>query len=125
MGRYGESRTVSGVFPVDEYYKDAVVIELNENGGGKWREVEDIWGEGERPRLGKIVMLEDEEEGEPAIYMLDDNDILRYNMASNCWQKESSAPRRAPYKSSYGFVALNGELHVITIVNGIDSIETR
>lgn len=27
--------------------------------------------------------------------------------------------------SSFGFVALNGELHVITFVNGIDSIETR
>ncbi|XVF32431.1 hypothetical protein REPUB_Repub17cG0082200 [Reevesia pubescens] len=125
MGGYGESRTVSGVFPVDEYYKDAVVMELKKNGGGKWREVGDMWGEGERPRLGKIVVVEDEEGGRPAIFMLDDNDILRYNMASNRWQKESSVPRRAPYKSSFGFVVLNGELHVMTIVNGIDSTETR
>lgn len=77
MGGYGESRTVSGVFPVDEYYKDAVVMELTENGGGKWREVGDMWGEGETHRLGKIVIVEDEEEIEPAIYMRDDNDILR------------------------------------------------
>ncbi|XWS46934.1 hypothetical protein CRYUN_Cryun14cG0110700 [Craigia yunnanensis] len=114
MGGYGESRTVSGVFPVDEYYKDAVVMELNENGGGKWREVGDMWGEGERPRIGKIVIVEDEEGGKPAIFMLDDDDILRYSMASNCWQKESSVPRRAPYNNSFGFVVLNGELHVMT-----------
>lgn len=77
MGGYGDSRTVSGVFPVDEYYKDALVMELKEDGGGKWREVGDMWGEGERPRLGKIVVVEDEEGGRPAIFMLDDNDILR------------------------------------------------
>lgn len=30
MGGYGRSRTISGVFPVDEYYRDAVVLELND-----------------------------------------------------------------------------------------------
>ena len=51
--------------------------------------------------------------------------LCRYNMASNRWEKESSVPRKAPYKSSFGFVVLNGELHVMTTVNGIDSTETR
>ncbi|KAF9601725.1 hypothetical protein IFM89_022812 [Coptis chinensis] len=45
MGWYGESRTVSGVFPVDEYYRDGVVLELKS--GGKWREIENMWEEGE------------------------------------------------------------------------------
>lgn len=51
--------------------------------------------------------------------------ICRYNMTSNRWQKESSVPRKAPYDSTFGFVVLNGELHVMTIVHGIDSTETR
>ncbi|KAE8696935.1 F-box/kelch-repeat protein OR23 [Hibiscus syriacus] len=98
MGGYGDSRTVSGVFPVDEYYKDALVMELKENGGGKWRELGDMWGTGETPR---------------------------YNMDLNRWQKECVVPRRAACKTSFGFIVLNGELHVLTIVNGIDSTEPR
>ncbi|OMO78430.1 hypothetical protein CCACVL1_14385 [Corchorus capsularis] len=125
MGGYGESRTLSGVFPVDDYYKDAMVMELNENGGGKWRAIGDMWEEGERPGLGKIVVVEDEEGLWPSIFMLDDNDILRYNMISNRWQKESGVPRRAPPESSYGFAVLKGELHVMTIVNAIDFTESR
>lgn len=79
MGGYGEARTISGVFPVDEYYRDAVVMELkNGNGGGNWREVGDMWDDGERTRLGKIVVIEDDEDrGRPGVYMLDGNDILR------------------------------------------------
>lgn len=81
MGGYGESRTVSGVFPVDEYYRDAVVMELKKNGGssgwGTWREVGDMWGEGEKPRFGKIVVMEDENRGRPEVFMLDKFDILR------------------------------------------------
>lgn len=77
MGGYGESRTVSGVFPVDEYYRDVVVMELEKNGGGKWREVGDMWGEGERPRAGKIVVVEDHNGGVPGVFMLDVNDIFR------------------------------------------------
>lgn len=75
MGGYGESRTISGVFPVDEYYKDAVVMELKN--GGKWRELGDMWEEGERRRLGKIVVVEDEGWNVPAIFMLDRSDIFR------------------------------------------------
>ena len=75
MGGYGESRTVSGVFPVDDYYRDAVMMELNS--GGKWREIGDMWEEGERRRLGKIVVVEDEDWEVPGIFMLDGSDIFR------------------------------------------------
>lgn len=79
MGGYGESRTISGVFPVDDYYRGAVVMEMkNENGGGKWREVGDMWDTGERMRLGKIVVVENEDHGRPGVYMLSGNDILRF-----------------------------------------------
>lgn len=75
MGGYGESRTVSGVFPVDEYYRDAVVMELKN--GGKWRELGDMWEEGERRRLGKIVVVESERQDVPEIFMLDKSEISR------------------------------------------------
>ncbi|KAM1174207.1 hypothetical protein ACFX19_027370 [Malus domestica] len=40
IGGYGESRTILGVFPMDEHYRDVVVMELkNGNGGCMWREV--------------------------------------------------------------------------------------
>uniref|UniRef100_A0A5B7CGD3 Putative F-box domain, cyclin-like protein n=1 Tax=Davidia involucrata TaxID=16924 RepID=A0A5B7CGD3_DAVIN len=122
MGGYGESRTVSGVFPVDEYYKDAVVMELRN--GGKWRELGNMWQEGERNRLGKIVVVEDEDWDVPDIFMLDGSDIFRYDMTSNHWWKETSVPRKAPNDSSFGFVALDGELHVMALLNGVDSTET-
>ncbi|CAI0434360.1 unnamed protein product [Linum tenue] len=77
MGGYGESRTISGVFPVDEYYKDAVVMDVNSYGTGKWKEVGDMWQEGERARLGKVVTVEDDGNGCPAVFMLDENDIFR------------------------------------------------
>lgn len=81
MGGYGESRTISGVFPVDEYYRDAVVLELrngNGNGGGRWRQIGDMWDEGERRRLGKIVVIEDHHNhGQPGIFMLDGDEFFR------------------------------------------------
>ncbi|CDP03718.1 unnamed protein product [Coffea canephora] len=123
MGGYGECRTISGVFPVDEYYKDAVVMELKS--GGKWREVGDMWEEGERRMLGKIVVLEGDGWHVPAIFMLDRGDIFRYDMASNQWLKETSVPRKASDESSVGFVALDGELHVLTLLDGIKLPDTR
>nr|DAD19806.1 TPA_asm: hypothetical protein HUJ06_021269 [Nelumbo nucifera] len=75
MGGYGESRTVSGVFPVDEYYKDGAVLELKN--GGKWREIGDMWEEGERRRLGKVVAVDGDDGEMPGIFMLDRNDIFR------------------------------------------------
>ncbi|XP_030456575.1 F-box/kelch-repeat protein OR23 isoform X1 [Syzygium oleosum] len=127
MGGYGRSRTISGVFPVDEYYRDAVVLELDDGGcdWGKWREVGDMWEEGERRRLGKIVVLDDDERGMPGIFMLDENDIFRYCMTANRWRKESSVPTKATGNTSFGFVALDGELYVVTLRNGNDLAETR
>ncbi|KAI9119121.1 hypothetical protein K1719_009796 [Acacia pycnantha] len=126
MGGYGASRTISGVFPVDEYYRDAVVMELK-NGfdGGKWREAGDMWGEGERMRLGKIVVVEDENQDCPSIFMLDGNEILRYDMSLNRWLYESHVPRKAPHNSSFGFVALDGELYVLTHSSVVDMTEAR
>ncbi|XP_022898257.1 F-box/kelch-repeat protein OR23 [Olea europaea var. sylvestris] len=123
MGGYGESRTVSGVFPVDEYYRDAVVMELKN--GGKWRELGDMWEEGERRRLGKIVVVESERQDVPEIFMLDKSEISRYDMTSNRWIKETSVPKKASDDSSVGFVSLDGELHLLTLVNGNDSPESR
>ncbi|XP_061354013.1 F-box/kelch-repeat protein OR23 [Gastrolobium bilobum] len=120
MGGYGASRTISGVFPVDEYYRDAVVMELED---GTWREIRDVWGNGERVRVGKIVVSGDQDC--PAVFMLDGNEILRYDMSSNRWLYESRVPRKAPYNSSFGFVVLDGELYVVTHLCVVDSTETR
>ncbi|KAK4256999.1 hypothetical protein QN277_006649 [Acacia crassicarpa] len=126
MGGYGASNTISGVFPGDEYYRDAVVMELK-NGfdGGKWREAGDMWGEEERMRFGKIIVVEDENQGCPSIFMLDGNEILRYDMSLNRWLYESRVPRKAPHNSSLGFVALDGELYVMTHSSVVDMTETR
>ncbi|XP_010520417.1 PREDICTED: F-box/kelch-repeat protein OR23-like [Tarenaya hassleriana] len=119
MGGYGGSRTVSGILPVDEYYRDAVVMELrSSDGGGKWRLIGDMWGQGERARLGKIVAIDEGDRGKVAFFMLDGDQILRYEMDSNRWRKESTLPRKAPYDRSFGFIALNGELHVMSLLDG-------
>lgn len=123
MGGYGEPRTVSGLVPIDEYYRDAVVMELKN--GGKWRELGDMWDEGERRRPGKIVVVDGEDHRVPSIFMLDGSDIFRYNMASNRWRKESTIPRKAPKNASYGFVQLNGNLHVMMPVNTTDGRKPR
>lgn len=123
MGGYGESRTVSGVFPVDQYYRDVAVMEMKN--GGKWRELGDMWEEGERWKLGKIVVVEDGPSDAPAVFMLDRGDIFRYKMASNSWIKETSLPRKTSDESSVGFVALDGELHVMTYLNGVKSMECQ
>ncbi|XP_058105588.1 F-box/kelch-repeat protein OR23 isoform X2 [Magnolia sinica] len=75
MGGYGACRMVSGVFPVDEHYRDAVALNLKT---GKWREIGDMWvdGEGSR-RLGTVVLV-DRVVGEmPWIFMLDGSTIFK------------------------------------------------
>lgn len=49
----------------------------------------------------------------------------RYDMASNRWCEESHVPRKAPSDSSFGFVVLDGELHVISLLKAVRSAETR
>ncbi|EPS57695.1 hypothetical protein M569_17121, partial [Genlisea aurea] len=123
MGGYGESRTVSGVFPVDEYYRDAAVMELDN--GCRWREIGDMWEEGERRKLGRIAIVED---GGGA-FMLDRGQIFRYDMVSNRWRKETCLPRRrspeGDASSVVGFVGMEGELHVLELVPDCDSRQTR
>ncbi|KAL2934751.1 F-box/kelch-repeat protein OR23 [Bienertia sinuspersici] len=120
MGGYGEAKTINGVLPVDEHYKDAMVLEMEH---GRWREVGDMWEDEERPRLGKVVTIDDDDDDEknlPGVFMLDGNSIFRYNMASNRWLKESIVPRKTQSGSSFGFVALRGELHVISLLQGAE-----
>lgn len=121
VGGYGASRTISGIFPVDEYCRDAAVMELkNGSGRGQWREVGNIWREGERMRFGKIVVVENENGGCPGVFMLDRDEILRYDVPSSYWLFESRVPRKAPCNSSLGFVVLDGELYVMTNLNAVD-----
>ncbi|CAN6688855.1 unnamed protein product [Malus baccata var. baccata] len=109
IGGYGESRTISGVFPVDEHYRDTEA--------------------GERVRLGKIVVIEDDDAcGGPVAFMLDRNVIVRYDMASNRWCKESRTPIQAPCNKRFfrfRFVVLDGELHVITLLKAVEPAEIR
>jgi hypothetical protein len=51
--------------------------------------------------------------------------LYRYDMASNQWREESHVPKKALHNSSFGFVVLDGELHVMTLLNAVDSTETR
>ncbi|XP_010907415.1 F-box/kelch-repeat protein OR23 [Elaeis guineensis] len=111
MGGYGDYRTVSGVVPADVYYRDAVVLGMR---SGKWREVGDMWEEGERRKLGSVVVVGGEDGQTPGIFMLDRNDILRYDFALNRWLKESSLRRKVPADKPCGFIAMNGELYVLT-----------
>ncbi|RWW08232.1 hypothetical protein GW17_00028342 [Ensete ventricosum] len=75
MGGYGDYRTLAGVVPADVYYKDAMVLGLR---SGKWREVEAMWEEGERRKLGAVVALDGEDGQTKVIFMLDTNDIFRF-----------------------------------------------
>ncbi|KAM7254006.1 hypothetical protein ACFE04_031688 [Oxalis oulophora] len=127
LGGYGDSRTVSGVFPVDDYYTDGAVMTMKTNNACmKWREVADIWGEGVTARVGKIVVSENQYgNGVPDVFMLDLNDIFRYEMSSNRWVKETTVPKKAPSEKPFGFVALNGELHVMIVLEGSEPPENR
>ncbi|KAK1288093.1 F-box/kelch-repeat protein OR23 [Acorus calamus] len=75
MGGYGDYRAVGGVLPVDMHCRDAVVYDLERD---EWREVGDMWQEGERERLGAVAVVEGEGGARvPGVYMLDRNDIFR------------------------------------------------
>lgn len=74
MGGYGEYTTLSSVVPADVYYKDAVVLGLK---SGMWKEVGDMWEEGERLRMGPLAINEGSDRKAKAVFMLDNNDIFR------------------------------------------------
>ncbi|KAM1234567.1 hypothetical protein ACFX2J_004127 [Malus domestica] len=81
MDGYNKFRTISRVFPMDEHYRDVIVMALkNGNGGCRWREVGDMWEARKRMRLGKIVVVEDGDDcGGPAVFMLDGNVIFSFS----------------------------------------------
>ncbi|XP_074564173.1 F-box/kelch-repeat protein OR23 [Curcuma longa] len=123
MGGYGDYRTVSGVVPADVYHKDAVVLGLK---SGRWREVEDMWEEGERRRLGAVTALDGDDGQGKDIFMLDSNEIFRYDFVLNRWIKESCLRRKIPDNGSCGFVAMNGEIYVLTTsIQSLDPSDTR
>ncbi|VFR02075.1 unnamed protein product [Cuscuta campestris] len=123
MGGYGNSRTISNVLPVDQYYKDAVVMELKN--GGKWKEIGDMWEEGERGRLGKIVVVEGDDFDAPAVFMLEESNIFRYQRSPNRWLKETSLPKKTADDKSVGFVGLDGELYVMTFLSGTSAAQSH
>ncbi|CAJ2633005.1 unnamed protein product [Trifolium pratense] len=120
VGGHSRSRTVSGVFPVDEYCRDAVVMGLED---GEWRQGGDMWGDRENVRAGKMVVGDDC--GSPLVFMIDVNEIFRYDMSSNHWVYESRVPEKAPRGSTFGIVVVAGELYVLTHLYGDDFTEAR
>lgn len=74
MGGYGDYHVVGGVVPASVYYRDAVVLGLK---SGEWREVEDMWEEGERRKLGKVAAVDVEDGSVRTLFMLDANEIFR------------------------------------------------
>ena len=44
---------------------------------GTWRELGHMWEEGERRRLGRIIVIEDINGGSPNVFVLDKSDIFR------------------------------------------------
>ncbi|KAL9227571.1 hypothetical protein vseg_003246 [Gypsophila vaccaria] len=122
MGGYGGRRTIAGVLPVDDHCMDVVVMGLPH---GRWRELGDMTGLGERRRLGKLVVLRDAA-FTPFVFMLDeDSHVSRFNMASNSWSKETTVPKKNQDGSSYGFVAIGGELYVMSLLAGVELAEVR
>lgn len=75
MGGYGDYRTLGGVFRADVHCRDVVVMGLR---SGKWREIGEMWQEGERRKLGPVVVVDGENGAGSAVFMLDHNDIFRW-----------------------------------------------
>lgn len=69
MGGYGDSRTIAGILPVDEFYSDGEVLDP---ASGTWTLLAPMWQPGERTRLGKVALLGD------SVFMLDGAAIFRY-----------------------------------------------
>ncbi|XP_078436244.1 F-box/kelch-repeat protein OR23-like [Wolffia australiana] len=110
-GGYGEYRTVGGVFRADIYCRDVMVMGLR---SGRWREIGEMWEEGERRKLGPVAVVEGENGAVPVVFMLDQNGIFRFIVDQNRWVIESTLRRSITDGESCGFVALDGELYVLT-----------
>lgn len=110
MGGYDGYTTVGGVVPNDVYCRDAVALGMWSR---KWREIGEMWVEGERRRLGPVAAISAEDGKVTDLFMLDGHDVFRYDFGSNRWLKEASLRRKIPYAEFCGFVSLNGELHVL------------
>ncbi|KAG4938949.1 hypothetical protein JHK86_045090 [Glycine max] len=63
--------TKDAIHGYNSYYRDAMVMGVK---SGMWREIGDMWGNGERVRVGKIVVVN----GCPMLFMFDGNEILMY-----------------------------------------------
>lgn len=111
IGGYGSPKTISGVLPADEYYRDGEILDLKT---GRWRYLQPMWEEGERRRLGNIAVIDGREPLETGIFMLDGCIIFRYNVSANRWFQESRLPHKVPQKVSCRLVALDGELFVFS-----------
>lgn len=111
MGGYGDYQPVAGVVPANIYYKDVLVLGLRSR---KWREAGDMWEDGERQRLGQVVVMDGVDGELMEVFMLDRNAIFRYDFALNRWLKVSNLRRKVVSEDSCGFVAMNGELCVLT-----------
>lgn len=75
MGGYGDYRPVAGVVPANVYYKDVLVLGLR---SGKWREAGDMWEDGERQKLGQVVVMDGVDGELMEVFMLDRNAIFRF-----------------------------------------------
>lgn len=51
--------------------------------------------------------------------------VHRYDMGLNRWLKETTIPEIRPCKKPLGFIVLDGELYVMTLLKGSDLNETR
>lgn len=107
IGGYGGSRTIAGVLPADEHYRDGEILNLKT---GTWRHLQPMWKEGERRQLGIVAVINTEDSA--GIFMLEGSTIFRYDVCANVWIQESVLPRKALGKASRRLVALDGELFV-------------
>ena len=84
MGGYDGYTTLGGVVPTDVYCRNAVALGL---WSGKWREIGDMWEEGERRQLGPVAALSADDGRITEVFMLDGNDIFRsVKLSSICFQ---------------------------------------
>lgn len=111
IGGYGRTRTISGVLPADDFYRDGEILDLKT---GRWRYLQPMWEEGERRRLGKVAVLDGGDSSEMGIFMLDGSAIFRYNISANRWFHESELPRKVHPKLSSKLIALDRELYVLS-----------